>query len=302
MDKDKKNTNCNYKLLNGNCLNLLKMIPDNSVDMVLCDLPYGLTNETWDSVIPMNDFIVFNNKNLEFTDFAFLQYKNNVSFEKTIERFEKEKQMGLWSLYKKIVKPNGAILLFGNEPFSSYLRTSNKKSYKYDWYWEKERLTNIAQVRKRAGKTVETISVFYDKQPTYNPQMSIYTGPLRKNKVKNGKLGKLTDNQEKSAYEYHDNGTRYPTQILKFKRDILTSNLHPTQKPVALLEYLIKTYTNEGDLVLDNTMGSGSTGIACLNINRKFMGIEIDEKFYEISKLRMKEHLEKIQNETEKNV
>ncbi len=278
-----------FLLYNDNCLDALKTIPENSIDMVLCDLPYGLTNEKWDKVIPMNDFIIVNNKKLEFTDFAFLQYKNNVSFDKTIERFEKEKQMGLWSLYKKIVKPNGAILLFGNEPFSSYLRTSNKRSYKYDWYWEKERLTNIAQVMKRAGKTVETISVFYEKQPIYNPQMSIYTGPLRKNKVKNGKLGKLTDSQEKSVFEYHDNGKRYPTQVLKFKRDILTSNLHPTQKPIALLEYLIKTYTNEGDIVLDNAMGSGSTGVATLNTKRKFIGIELDEKFYNISKTRINE-------------
>ena len=159
--------------------------------------------------------------------------------------------------------------------------------YKYDWYWEKERITNIAQVKKRAGKTVETISVFYKKQPTYNPQMSTYNGKKRTNKVKNGKLGKLIDNAEKKVVEYQDNGLRYPTQILKFNRDCLKSNLHPTQKPVALCEYLIKTYTKEGGLVLDNCMGSGTTGVAAINTNRNFIGIELEEKYFNIAKNRI---------------
>lgn len=232
----------------GDCLELMKEIQDNSIDMILCDLPYGTTACKWDDIIP----------------------------------FDK-----LWEQYERIIKDNGAIVLFGQEPFSSLLRISNLKTYKYDWYWEKERLTNISQVKRRAGKTVETISVFYKKQPTYNPQMSIYTGPKRTNKVKNGKLGILTDNQNKKVYEYKDNGLRYPTQILKFQRDCLTCNLHPTQKPVALLEYLIKTYTNEKETVLDNCMGSGSTGIACQNTNRNFIGFELDEKYFNIAKERL---------------
>ena len=232
----------------GDCLELMKEIQDNSIDMILCDLPYGTTACKWDDVIP----------------------------------FDK-----LWEQYERITKDNGAIVLFGQEPFSSLLRISNLKTYKYDWYWEKERLTNISQVKRRAGKTVETISVFYKKQPTYNPQMSIYTGPKRTNKVKNGKLGILTDNQNKKVYEYKDNGLRYPTQILKFQRDCLTCNLHPTQKPVALLEYLIKTYTNEKETVLDNSMGSGSTGVACQNTNRNFIGFELDEHYFQIAKERL---------------
>lgn len=232
----------------GDCLELMKEIKDKSIDMILCDLPYGTTACKWDDVIP----------------------------------FDK-----LWEQYERITKDNGAIVLFGQEPFSSLLRISNLKTYKYDWYWEKERLTNISQVKRRAGKTVETISVFYKKQPTYNPQMSIYTGPKRTNKVKNGKLGILTDNQNKKVYEYKDNGLRYPTQILKFQRDCLICNLHPTQKPVALLEYLIKTYTNEKETVLDNCMGSGSTGVACINTNRNFIGFELDEKYFNIAKERL---------------
>lgn len=163
--------------------------------------------------------------------------------------------------------------------------------YRYDIYWEKERLTNVMQVKRRVGKTIETISVFYKNQPTYNPQMIKYDGPLRSNKVKNGKLGKLIDdNNDKSVKENVDTGYRYPTQIWKFKRDTLTSNLHPTQKPVALLEELIKTFSNEGDLILDNCMGSGSTGIARINTNRHFIGIELDKKYFDIAKERINFH------------
>ena len=237
-----------YKLIQGDCIEVMKTMPDGSIDMILCDLPYGTTSCCWDTIIPFEP---------------------------------------LWEQYKRIIKYNGAIVLFGTEPFSSKLRCSNLSMYKYDWYWEKERITNIAQVKKRAGKTVETISVFYKKQPTYNPQMSIYNGKKRTNKVKNGKLGKLIDNAEKKVVEYQDNGLRYPTQILKFNRDCLKSNLHPTQKPVALCEYLIKTYTNEGDLVLDNCMGSGTTGVAAINTNRNFIGIELEEKYFNIAKNRI---------------
>ncbi|MEO1940249.1 MAG: site-specific DNA-methyltransferase, partial [Candidatus Thioglobus sp.] len=154
---------------------------------------------------------------------------------------------------------------------------------------EKERLTNIAQVKKRAGKTTENIMVFYSKQCLYNPQMVKYNGNPRTNKVKNGKMGKLTDSGNKKVFEYKDTGWRYPTQVLKFKRDILTSNLHPTQKPIALMEYLIKTYTNENELVLDFTMGSGTTGVACKNLNRNFIGIEMDDNYFEIAKERINE-------------
>ena len=226
----------------------MQEIPDNSIDCIICDLPYGTTACTWDIVIP----------------------------------FDK-----LWMEYKRISKPNAAIILFGQEPFSSLLRVSNLSDYRYDIYWEKERLTNINQVKRRVGKTVETISVFYKKQCTYNPQMIKYTGKPRSNKVKNGKLGKLSDCNEKPVFEYRDNGLRYPTQVWRFKRDCLTSNLHPTQKPLALIEELVKTYSNESDTVLDNCMGSGTTGVACRNLNRNFYGIEKDKKYFDIAKERI---------------
>lgn len=235
-------------LRHGDCLKIMTEIPDKSIDCIICDLPYGTSSCNWDSIIPFDN---------------------------------------LWLEYNRIAKPNAAILLFGQEPFSSLLRVSNLSNYRYDIYWEKERLTNINQVKRRVGKTVETISVFYQKQCTYNPQMVEYTGKPRSNKVKNGKLGKLSDCNEKPVFEYHDTGLRYPTQVWKFKRDCLTSNLHPTQKPLALLEELVKTYSNQGDLVLDNCMGSGTTGVACKHLNRNFIGIEKDIDYFDIAKERI---------------
>ena len=233
----------------GDCLDLMPQIPDKSVDMILCDLPYGTTACKWDTIIPFDR---------------------------------------LWKQYDRVCKENAAIVLFGQEPFTSVMRMSNVSNWKYDWYWEKERLTNIAQVKKRAGKTVETISVFYRKQCTYNPQMTKYDGPLRTNKVKDGKMGKLTDSSEKKVFEYNDTGFRYPTQVLKFQRDCLKSNLHPTQKPLLLCEYLIKTYTNEGEMVLDNTCGSGTTLLSAKNLNRQFIGIEKEKEYYDICLERLK--------------
>ena len=238
------------KVICGDCLEVMKDIPDKSVDMILADLPYGTTACKWDIIIP----------------------------------FDK-----LWEQYNRIIKDNGAIVLFGQEPFSSHLRLSNLANYRYDLYWQKERITNVFQVKRRSGKNIETISIFYKKQPTYNPQFEVYTGKKRTNKVKDGKLGSLIDANSKKVKEYCDNGLRYPTQVIKFNRDILKSNLHPTQKPVALLEYLIKTYTNEGDLVLDNCAGSGTTGVACKNTNRNFILIEKEPEYCEIARQRLRQ-------------
>lgn len=238
----------NYTLMCGDCLDLMSNIPDKSINAIICDLPYGTTKCSWDTVIPFDD---------------------------------------LWKQYNRIIKDDGVIILFGQEPFSSYLRISNITNYKYDIYWEKERLTNINQVKKRVGKTVETISVFYKKQCTYNPQMIKYEGKPRTNKIKNGKLGALTDTGCKPVFEYNDTGYRYPTSVWKFKRDCLTSNLHPTQKPLLLMEELVKTFTNEGDLILDNCMGSGTTGVAALMLNRRFIGIELNKDYFEIAKTRI---------------
>lgn len=251
----------NYQIFNSDCIEQMKSIPDNSIDFILCDLPYGTTKCSWDIIIPFED---------------------------------------LWKQYKRIIKTNGAIALFGQEPFSSTLRLSNIDDYKFDWYWEKERLTNVSQVKRRAGKTIETISMFYSKQPTYNPQMVKHNGPPVSNKPKNGKLGNIIDEGgTKLVKPYVDTGYRYPTQLLHYNRDCLTCNLHETQKPVALLEFLIKTYTNEGETVLDNTMGSGSTGVACLNTHRNFIGIELNIDIFNIAKERLNKHYDFLQLQEE---
>ena len=236
------------RLYNDDCLKVMPTIDTNSIDLILCDLPYGKTNCKWDSIIPFDS---------------------------------------LWKEYKRLIKSNGAIVLFGQEPFSSLLRCSNLEMYKYDIYWEKERLTNINQVKRRVGKTVETLSIFYNGQCTYNPQMTKYEGKRRTNKVRNGRLGDLVDSSNKRVFEYNDTGLRYPTQVWHYQRDCLTNNLHPTQKPLALIEELIKTFSNEGDVVLDNCMGSGTTGVACKKLNRDFVGIEIDERYFKTAKERI---------------
>lgn len=238
------------ELYNGDCIEVMQNLISKGVkvDAIITDIPYGTTTCTWDNIIPFDS---------------------------------------MWRCIRNIRNENTPILLFGNEPFSSFLRTSNIEEYKYDIYWQKERATNIFQLKKRPAKVIENILVFYKNQCTYNPQMTIYDGPKRTNKVKNGKLGTLVDNQGHKPTEYEDKGVRYPLQIVQFKRDILTSNLHPTQKPVALMEYLVETFTNEGDSVLDFTMGSGTTGVACKKLHRNFIGIELDTKYFEIGKKRI---------------
>ena len=240
------------KLLCGDCLELMNDIEDKSIDCIICDLPYGTTKCKWDVVIP----------------------------------FDK-----LWEQYNRIIKDNGAIILFGTEPFSSELRLSNKSDYKYDIYWVKEKPTNFMQVKKRVGKLTENICVFYKKQCTYNPQMVKYNGKKVTNKPSetNAKFKSIVASNSPTMQikPYKDIGYRYPCDILNIRREKLGSTVHPTQKPVALLEYLIKTYTNENETVLDNCMGSGTTGVACKKLNRRFIGMEKDEKYFNIAKERI---------------
>ena len=184
----------------------------------------------------------------------------------------------------ELIKPNGAICLFGSEPFSSVLRMSNIKKYRYDLKWQKDQGTDFMLAKKKPLKDYEDIMLFYKKQPTYNPQMREGFKPWTKKDTGNNILKHLDKRLVQQKKESVGN-KRYPISIIKFNRE--KTGLHPTQKPVALLEYLIKTYTNEGDLVLDFTMGSGSTGVACLNTNRSFIGIELDENYFKIAQDRL---------------
>lgn len=237
-------------LRQGDCLKLMKEIPDKSVDMILCDLPYGTTACKWDNIIPFEP---------------------------------------LWEQYNRIIKDNGAIVLFGSEPFASKLRLSNLKMYKYDWIWKKNRPSNFLCAKKHPLKYHENILVFYKKQPIYNPQMQ----KGKPNHSKGNDYSKPLTNNIIDTKLFRTkvicNGEKYPKSILKYNKDI--SKFHPTQKPVALLEYLIKTYTNENEVILDNCAGSMSTAIACLNTNRNGIMIEKDEHYFEVGCKRIKQHI-----------
>lgn len=229
------------KLLQGDCLELMKNVPDKSIDLILCDLPYGTTQNKWDTVIP----------------------------------FDK-----LWTQYNRIIKDNGAILLFSQMPFGANLIMSNPKMFRYEWIWEKEQVTGWLNAKKMPLKKHENILVFYKHLPIYNPQGLVELDKPLVIDSKNHEYDGYHDNSQKT---WERKNTNYPTDMLRYGRDKVKSSLHPTQKPVALLEYLIKTYTNEGDTVLDNCMGSGSTGVACKNTNREFIGMELDEKYFKVA-------------------
>ena len=239
-----------YKLYQGDCLEVMKDIEDGSVDLILTDPPYGTTACKWDSVIPFEP---------------------------------------MWEQLNRIIKSNGAIVLFGSEPFSSALRMSNIKNYKYDWVWDKIGTTGFLNAKKRPLRRYELVSVFCNKTPIYYPIMEERGKPRNKrnyNKNNDGK-GKMVYGKFENITTF--NNLYYPTDLLQFSNAVNKGKVHPTQKPVALLEYLIKTYTLEGETVLDFTMGSGSTGVACLNINRNFIGIELDTIYFSIAERRIRE-------------
>lgn len=233
----------------GDCLELMNGIPDKSVDMILCDLPYGTTACKWDAVIPFEP---------------------------------------LWEQYERVIKDNGAIVLFGSQPFTSALIMSNPKLFRYEVIWKKERPTNFMMAKKQIMKYHENILIFYKNQPKFHPQMrKRKEGNKRKNKprgLENQVWGIEDTGRYKNRVLSGTNDYIYPNSILEFNME---RGLHPTQKPVSLFEYLIKTYTNEGDLVLDNCIGSGTTAIACVNTNRRFIGIEKEEEYYRIAKERI---------------
>lgn len=236
-----------YKLYNGDCLEIMKDIPDKSIDMILCDLPYGRTQNKWDSIISLDK---------------------------------------LWEQYNRIIKDNGAIALFAQTPFDKVLGVSNLEMLRYEWIWQKEQGTGFLNAKKMPLKNHENILVFYKKLPTYNPQMREGKPYITTRKRSNRSINYGEDIVDEIITV--NNGKRFPLTVLEFPRD--KEKLHPTQKPVDLLRYLIKTYTNEGETILDNCMGSGSTGIACINTNRKFIGIELDIDYYNTAKQRIDEY------------
>ena len=246
----------NYELCQGDCLELMKDIPNKSIDCIICDLPYGTTACKWDTIIPFEP---------------------------------------LWEQYNRVIKDNGAIVLFGSEPFSTELRHSNLKMYKYDWIWDKVQPTGMTLCNNQPMKNHEIISVFGKGKINYYPQMEDREKELDTTKWEMKKL-----HSENGNYSSKDNDStkkvykqKYPRTIITFHKSANecnnTKRVHPTQKHVALLEYLIKTYTQEGEVILDNTMGSGSTGVAAMNLHRKFIGMELEPQYFEIAKKRIQD-------------
>lgn len=233
----------NARLHHGDCLELMKDIPDGSIDMVLCDLPYGVTDCGWDSIIPFED---------------------------------------LWKEYRRVTKANGAVVLFAAQPFTTKLIQSNLRDFRYCWYWRKNNATGGLFCKYQPMRCMEDICVFYGKAPKYNPQGLV--------ELERPKVNRADRNQNVYGGKRNDSVQRftgYPKNLLEFDRERMI--FHPTQKPVELLEYLIRTYTDEGDTVLDNCMGSGSTGVACVNTDRRFIGIEKEERYFDIAKKRISE-------------
>lgn len=227
----------------GDCLDVLPTLPDKSVDMVLCDLPYGTTNCAWDSVLPLDR---------------------------------------LWPEWLRVCR--GAVVLFAQTPFDKVLGASNLRHLRYEWVWEKTNATGFLNASRAPLKAHENVLVFYERQPTYNPIKT--TGHARKTSKGGGRPSSVYQDHATLERDY-DSTERFPRSVLTFASDKQRSKLHPTQKPVALCEYLIRTYTNPGAVVLDNCMGSGTTGVACLNTGRQFIGIENDPDFFAVAERRL---------------
>jgi DNA modification methylase len=235
------------RLFNNDCLKVLPTIPNKSIDLILTDPPYGTTSCKWDSVIPFEP---------------------------------------MWKELKRIIKDNGCIAVFGSEPFSSALRMSNIKQFKYDWYWNKKIPSGMAFAKYQPMRQLELISIFSKNKTNYYPQKILRDKPIKSGGIKKSETAPHNlPKGFKKEYKYKN-----PINLIEFDK-IRNGSVHPTQKPVALLEYLIKTYTNQNDTVLDFTMGSGSTGVACKNTNRKFIGIEMDKNYFDIAEKRINECL-----------
>lgn len=247
------------KLMNGNCLELMKKIPNESVDMILCDLPYGTTASNWDKIIDFNE---------------------------------------LWKQYERIITKQGAIVLFSSGSFTHKLINSNEKIYRYKWIWQKNTTSNFVNANNRPLTSYEEICVFSkgitantkhkERKMIYHPQG--IKPIVRKRKPSKNKFGTIAGKRPGHKSKYTQRYTNYPKDILTFNTVSTKERVHPNQKPIELLEYLIKTYTNENMTVLDNCMGSGSTGVACVNTNRDFIGIELDEKYFQIAKQRIEQN------------
>lgn len=282
------------KLINGNCLDVMAEIPDNSIDLICTDLPYGVTNCSWDAVIPFNRYIIEKNKTLYWEDFLIKRISNNVRYDELLDEWKSLSKLGMWDHFKRITKDRSAILLFGMQPFSSQLVSSNLKNFRYEIIYEKGSAKGFLNAKKRPLNAHENILVFYKKLPEFTPLKT--TGHPRQRARRHdigcdvyGKTLKIND---------YDSTERYPRSVQFFSTDTQKSHLHPNQKPIKLMEWLIKSYSKEGQVVLDACMGSGSTGVACMNLGREFIGIEQDPIYFIKAKKRLSMNFRSLANDS----
>lgn len=292
----------NIEFLHGDCLELMNDISDKSIDAIVTDLPFGQTaRNVWDLVIPFNDYIILEirkkKKVFYKNEFLLWCYKNqNVNYKEALTYFDENKSIGLWTHYRRIIKDNGAIILFANGMFTADLMESNKDMWRYNLIWEKTQPTGFQNANRMPMRNHEDMCVFYNKQPTYNPQKT--SGHIRKvSTAAHKRNSKQSTNYNEIKNHTYDSTERFPKSVWLFAKDTQKCALTPTQKPVALVEEIIKTYTNESDTVLDSTAGSGTTGIACMNTNRKCILIEKDRDTFDICRNRIIKHIEGYRND-----
>jgi len=286
-------------------MDVLPCFPAQSIDMILCDLPYHITRNSWDTPLPLEDYILFEDHMITLSELHQMLWdprkqitlKTDVGLQKILDQpmrkiagfWRSEKKPGLWSHYKRIIKPSGVIILFGAGMFSCELMRTGKELWRYNIIWEKNHPTGFLNAQKMPLRSHEKIHVFYKKLPVYHPQKT--SGHPRKiSSAYHKRNSKQTTNYGAYKMTSYDSTERYPTSVWRFPTDKERSSIHPTQKPVALCEVLIKTYSDENALVLDNCAGSFTTAIACINLNRSWIAIEKDRKFYELGVQRVKNH------------
>lgn len=285
------------ELWQGDCLELMKNISDKSIDVIITDLPFGQTaRNAWDIVIPFNDYVTLEVKKKKRVfykdDFLLWCYQQGeADYNDALAYFEENKSIGLWTHYKRIIKDNGAIILFANGMFTADLMESNREMWKYNLVWEKTQPTGFQNANRMPMRNHEDMCVFYKKQPTYNPQKT--SGHIRKvSTAAHKRNSKQSTNYNEIKNHTYDSTERFPKSVWLFAKDTQKCALTPTQKPVALVEEIIKTYTNEGETVLDSTAGSMTTGIAAIRTSRKCICIENNEEIFNIGKNRIMECVE----------
>lgn len=273
-------------LMQGDCCEKLNGIPAHSVNLILADPPYGITHQAWDTVLPFEDFIMKDRKLLSLSEFLLSCYKAGISYVDAMSEWTQNKQQGIWKQLDRILTENGAVILFSAGAYTKTLMDGKTIPWRYNLIWQKTSPVGFLNANRMPLRAHEDILVFYKKLPTYNPQKT--SGHPRKvSTAEHKRNSKMTEDYGKYKAKSYDSTERFPTSVLTFATDKQKCAAHGTQKPVALCEWLIRSYTNEGDTVLDFCMGSGSTGVAAMNTNRNFIGIEKNADFFVVAKERI---------------